>query len=751
MKKIFLIAILATALTTSIGGCAGHNTFASSLRPSSSDLTFDSLATRWDEAIPLGNATVGALVWRNGDNLRFSLDRTDLWDLRASDSLSGPNFSFEWVKEHIRTGNYEPVQEKLDHPYNREAAPSKIPGAALEFPIGALGKPASVHLYLNDALCEVTWPGGIRLVTFVEAGSPIGWYEFTGLPEDHAITPVIIPPVYQSSDTIQRVNDHSGASLERLGYPQGTLELTDGFALYTQPGYGDFSYEVATSWQRDGSTLTGVWSIASSLSSDNASEEATAALKRGINHDFRDHLTYWDKFNSASSVSLPDPVLQKQYDNEMYKLGSAAREHSYPISLQAVWTADNGYLPPWKGDYHHDLNTQLSYWPVYTGNHLQEGLGYLNTLWDQRDTYRRYTSEYFGTEGMNVPGVVTLTGEPMGGWNQYSMSQVCGAWLAQHFYKHWRYSADSDFLRERAYPFAKDVAVYMEQQSAPGPDGVRRFEFSTSPEIFDNSLQAWFKDMTNYDLSLMHFIFNAAAEMADSLGLPDEVRRWKTDASQLPEFNLHTDSSLTFAPGFPYDQSHRHFSHAMAIHPLGLIDPSNEPEDKAIIDATLARLDSIGPDYWTGYSYAWLGNMKARNFDGEGATDALRIFAESFCLPNTFHANGDQTRSGKSRFTYRPFTLEGNFAFAAGIQEMLLQSHTGVIRIFPAIPADWKDVSFTTLRAEGGILVSAALRDGRLDEVTALSEKPVSATFAYGDRSVSVDLPAGKPRKIVFD
>ena len=99
--------------------------------------------------------------------------------------------------------------------------------------------------------------------------------------------------------------------------------------------------------------------------------------------DYRSHMDFWKGYWAQSSVSLPDTLLQKQYDNEMYKFGSAAREDSYPISLQAVWTADNGMLPPWKGDYHHDLNTQLSYWPAYTGNHLQEGMGYLNTLWEQ--------------------------------------------------------------------------------------------------------------------------------------------------------------------------------------------------------------------------------------------------------------------------------------------------------------------------------------------------------------------------------
>lgn len=124
-------------------------------------------------------------------------------------------------------------------------------------------------------------------------------------------------------------------------------------------------------------------------------------------------------------------------------------------------------------------------------------------------------------------------------------------------------------------------------------------------------------------------------------------------------------------------------------------------------------MQEVGPDWWCGYSYSWFGNMKARAFDGEGAAQALKTFAECFCSPNTFHANGDQTNSGKSKFTYRPFTLEGNFAFASGIQEMLMQSHTGIIRIFPAVPASWQDISFQDLRAMDAFLVSAEQKVAR--------------------------------------
>ena len=269
----------------------------------------------------------------------------------------------------------------------------------------------------------------------------------------------------------------------------------------------------------------------------------------------------------------------------------------------------------------------------------------------------------------------------------------------------------------------KDVAVYMEQNSIVDSKGFRRLEFSSSPEIYDNSLQAWFKDMTNYDLSLMHFLFGAGAEIANELGIKTEAAHWNKLKSQLPDFDLDNEGSLTFAKGFPYNASHRHFSHALAIHPLGIIDWSDGEKAQRIIRATLKKMNDYGPDYWTGYTYSWFANMQARAFNGEEAAKALRTFAECFCLKNTFHANGDQSASGKSKFTYRPFTLEGNFAFAAGIHEMLLQSHTGVIRVFPAVPESWKNVSFNNLRAMGGFLVSAALKDGKVVRLEIYAEK----------------------------
>jgi alpha-L-fucosidase 2 len=126
---------------------------------------------------------------------------------------------------------------------------------------------------------------------------------------------------------------------------------------------------------------------------------------------------------------------------------------------------------------------------------------------------------------------------------------------------------------------------------------------------------------------------------------------------------------------------------------------------------------------WVGYSFSWQANMYARMGQGQKAAETLRKFASCFVLPNGFHVNGDQCEGKLSSFRYRPFTLEGNFAFASAVQEMLLQSHNGMIEVFPSIPETWKNVTFTKLRAEGAFVISAKREGGKVKTVTILSER----------------------------
>lgn len=739
MKKVLLLVCCICLFSIQVSQAA---------KPSSkSDLIFSHFAQNWDEGIPLGNGVVGALIWQKNAKLRFALDRTDLWDLRPMHYFDDPTYNFEWVKQHIRDKNYKPVQDHFDAPYEANAAPAKIPGAALEFPLSLLGSPTEVRLLLGDAVCKVTWKNGASLRTFVSATRPIGWFVFKKVPT--SFVPEIIMPVYEKTKADKRQGPSGGQDVAQLGYPQGSLKKTGNMIVYHQPGYNGFSYEVAVTWKRTTDGICGVWSISTTLSKDQAKRDVLNAMKRGMDFDYKEHLNFWDKYWGASSVRVPDDLLQKEYDNDMYKFGASARSYGYPVPLQAVWTADNGHLPPWKGDYHHDLNTQLSYWPAFEGNHLSESMGFVNTLWNQQDVYKKYTKQYFGKGGLNVPGVCSLTGEPLGGWIQYAMSQSTGAWLSQYFYWQWKFSADDNFLRTRAYPFIKEVATFLEQQTSIGPDGKRTLEFSSSPEMNRNSLQAWFPKFTNYDLSLTKFAFRASSEMAKHLGLDEDSRHWKLMESQLPDYYMTGDSALTVAKDYP-DFTHRHFSNAMAIFPLELIDWSDGPQAQKIIRSTLDKSWEVGTKGWWGFTFVWMAHLEARARNGEAACKALRTFAQNFVSPNTFCLNGDQSGKGISDYTDRAFTLEGNFAFASGIQQMLMQSQRGVIKIFPAIPATWKNVSFKNLRAEGAFLVSAVLKQGKVVSANIFSEKggQTKVISPSSGKVITLNMKPGEIREI---
>jgi alpha-L-fucosidase 2 len=390
--------------------------------------------------------------------------------------------------------------------------------------------------------------------------------------------------------------------------------------------------------------------------------------------------------------------------------------------LQAIWTADNGNLPPWKGDYHHDLNTQLSYWPGYSGNHLDLTAGYTNWLWKVKEVNRQWTKRYFGVDGLNVPGVTTISGREMGGWIQYSMSPTTAAWLAQHFYWQWKYSMDNKFFTDRVRKYIDQVSqftIYSLVKNLSDASSI----MSSSPEYHNNSIKAWFRNFTNYDLALMRHQVGLAIDFNNGKGSDEDARGnayLKNIFNHLPNYDLN-ETGLTIAPGQNLDESHRHHAHLMAIHPLGILNVEDSAEND-VIKKSLRHLEKIGTREWCGYSFSWAACIYARAKEADNAVKHLQIFASNFCSSNSFHLNGDQKGGQYSNFTYRPFTLEGNFAFAQGIHELLIQSHKEYIEIFPAVPDSWKDVSFKTLRTEGAFLISASKENGVIDQIKITAE-----------------------------
>jgi len=675
--------------------------------------------------MPLGNGLLGALVWGDGKPLRISLDRTDLWDLRPVPEFHTEEYSYAMMRKWVAEGRIKDLHRLYDDPYGHPG-PTKIPAGRIELSLGPDVAFQSAALDIAKAVTNVRFTGGCSAEVFVHAIEPFGMIRVTlGRPEGFKL---LAPPFAEKITEEAGAGKISAGDLATLRYEAPDIHTGDGWTGYLQEGWGGFRFAVVLMWQEDGHDWVGTWSVATSNESTDPLKAARRtcedAQRRGFDAVRKEHRRWWDAYWEQASVSLPNPIIERQWYLETYKFGAAARVDTPPITLQGPWTADNRKIPPWKGDYHHDLNTELSYWPAYSGNRLDGALGFVTWLWDTKATARAWTKRFFGLPGLNVPMTADLNQEQIGGWHQYTHSATTSAWLAHHFYLHWRYSMDRDFLRDRAYPWLRDVSVFLEAVTEKGADGKRTLPLSASPEINDNRLEAWFPTITNYDLSLIRWTFATTAELADELGRSEEAEHWRGVLEEMPELATDPQSGkLLVAKDYPLPASHRHFSHLMAIHPLGLIRWENGPADQAIIKASLAELQEKGSAWWTGYSFSWLANLAARARDGEAAEQALELFSTAFCLRNSFHCNGDQTGKGYSNFRYRPFTLEGNFAAAAGVQEMLLQSYTGAIRVFPAVPKDWQDVSFRKLRAEGAFVVSARREGGRTTSVEVLAEK----------------------------
>jgi alpha-L-fucosidase 2 len=698
-------------------------------------LILDTPSLTWDEALPLGNGLLGALVWGDGAPLKISLDRTDLWDLRPVPEFESKDYSYKTMRQWVGEGKIEDLHTLYDKPYGN-AGPTKIPAGRIELKLGENLKFKRSVLPLASPSANVEFDGGLKARVLLHATEPVGLIEIaTKTPVEASL---VAPPFSGVVVDPAGPGKISAGDLASLGYPAPVEDSGPDWKSYTQEGWGGFRFAVVLKWtsvdikQRRSKEpqkfWRAAWSVATSKEGQDPLEVAKKRVEDALSGGWEglqvSHQLWWMTYWNRSWVEIPNKVIEKQWYLDTYKFGAASRRGAPPISLQGPWTADDGRIPPWKGDYHHDLNTQLSYWPCYSSNRLDEGLCYLDWLWKTKPNCEAWTQRFFGLPGLNVPMTGDIENNQIGGWHQYTHSSTTAAWLAHHFYQHWRYSHDVDFLQNRAYPYIRDAATFLEAVTEKGPDGKRTLPLSSSPEINDDRLEAWFPSITNYDLSLIRWTFYTAAELAQDLDLHDDLDHWAGLLNEMPELSYSPeDHRLLVAKDTPLKASHRHFSHLMAIYPLGLIRWENGDQDRQTIQAALAEMDRVGTSQWCGYSFAWEASLAARAQDGARAEKALETFASAFCLRNSFHANGDQSGKGYSTFTYRPFTLEGNFASAAGLQEMLLQSYGGVLRLFPAIPSSWQNTQFESLRAEGAFLVSAERRAGKTERVTILSEK----------------------------
>lgn len=725
------------------------------------ELRFDEAITRWDEALPLGNGMTGCLIWGNGSPLRFSLDRGDIWDLRKAPETLDPGFTYREMVRLAKERDQEGLRKRFDDFYGDYPYPTKLPAGALEYRLPEAPVQAANRLSFANAVADVRLSGGqgeAVVRCFLHADNELGYLRIEGEGAAAEGELVVLPPDYAGKREQSYAEDMVVyGNLMQLGYPAAEEREEQGLRWFRQQAAEGLEYAIVLAEGRaaDGAREA-VFAIVTNGSGDgwleDAQQRVRGALAEGFEAALVSHADWWARYWSRSALSLPDEQAEFQWYLNNYLFASTSRKGCPPMPLQGVWTADDGKLPPWKGDYHHDLNVQLCYQHYMKANHLEEGESLLDFLWDLRSQARAFARDFYEAPGINLPSVMTLDGAPMGGWPMYSFSITNQLWLSQCFDHYWLYTGDEDFLRERAYVYMSETAECVAAWLTPGPDGLLRLPVSSSPEIYNNSIESWLTPNSNYDLSLMRYVFGRLVELAQRLGYDEDAARWSDVLSRLPELAVTPEGVLMLSPDDTLRESHRHHAHLMPVYPLRLVQPDRSDEERRIFDATIQDFEKYGRGLWTGYSYAWAAGIYVTRGNGEAALYHLRQMWDHMCTQNGFHVNGDFRNTGMSFFHYRPFTLEGNFAAVDALQEMLLRTDGETIRLFPALPSAWRQgtIAFDDFRGEMGVVVSARLTDGQAAEVRLRAERSGSFRLVnnFGSERLSIEAEDGGVRMV---
>lgn len=439
--------------------------------------------------------------------------------------------------------------------------------------------------------------------------------------------------------------------------------------------------------------------------------------------------------NGATDTDL----VSKLFQFGRYLLISSSRPGTNAANLQGIW---NEYLKaPWNADYHLNINLQMNYWPAevtnlsetheplfdFTERLIKRGKVTARKQYDMRGFVAHQATDFWAPAWMRAEQ--PYWGAWVGG----------GGWLMQHFWDHYQFTKDEVFLRDRAYPAIKESALfYLDWLMKDPRDGKWISAPSTSPEnsyIAADGKSAATVLGTAIDQQIIEEVFTNVLKAAAILGIEDNFTRdVKAKLIDLrPGVVIGPDGRI-LEWDRPYDEAekgHRHMSHLYAIYPGNTITKEGTPDwFAAAKKSTEYRLEHGGAG--TGWSRAWLINLSARLQESEEVEKHVNLHLQKSIVPNLFDM-------------HPPFQIDGNFGFTAGVAEALLQSHTNIIHLLPALPKNWKTGKVTGLKARGNLTVDLHWKNGLLEKAVITPEVSGNYKFKYGNKVKSIDLDNGEP------
>ena len=755
-----------------------------------STLWYQKPAENWEEALPLGNGRLGAMVFGIPGKERIQLNEDSIWPGGPDDwgLAEGKRADLDLIRAYLLAGENEKADSLLVLKFSRKGVTRS-------------------HQTLGDLWLDFDWSDVSDYKRSLDLTSAISRTEF--LSEGHLVTQEILssapddaiifrlktthPKGFRGKIMLNRPDDEGFATAETKALNDNLLEMT---GMVTQrsgqidskpfPILNGVKFRVLLLAQNQIGVVkanenylevNGAQEIILKLVAETSyyhpdfSKAADSQLDRVLFKSWgeiqsahkREYKSWFDRMSlslgTLEANEIPtdqriqhvkngqtDLHLEKLlFDFGRYLLISSSRPGTNPANLQGIW--NQHIAAPWNADYHLNINLQMNYWPAEVTN-LSELTGPLFDFTDGLvETGKKAASGNFGMQGTAIPHTTDLWKIPFlqaataywGGWIG------AGAWMGRHYWEHYLFTGDTDFLRKRAMPAIEQIALFYSDWLIEDPrNGMLVSAPSTSPEnqfINAKGKKAATTLGAAMDQQLIADIFSIYIQTNQILGLESPLlEKIKTQHSKLrPGVFLGEDGRI-LEWDQPYEEpekGHRHMSHLYAFHPGAAITQSQTPQYFEAVKKTLDyRLANGGAG--TGWSRAWLINFSARLLDGEMAYEHIQKLISQSLYLNLFDG-------------HPPFQIDGNFGYTAGVAEMLVQSHEpGLIRILPALPKAWQTGEVKGIKARGGFTLDFRWENGEVKSLRIHSLLGNKTILMMEASEVELELKKGESLEMEF-
>ena len=732
---------------------------------------FDAPAERWTEALPVGNGRLGAMVFGGVEKERIQFNEETLWTGEPNDyAHKGAHNHLHIIRQLLSEGKQEEAQtvamnEFMSVPL-RQMSYQPFGDLLFEFPDHAGYTGYHRELDIENAICYTSYKvGDIAFHREVIASHPHQAIvvHLTASQNNALSFQVGLDAGHEEKAITTEGNGQTLHIAVKDGSLKGVARIvieTDGDLTTGSDRISISNAGSATVWLSAATNFAAYDDL--SNDPDGALDEVFGVLQgKGFeeikNTHVSDYRQLWDRFSLNFGNSLRDTLptnqrllsyaespddpqllaLYTQYGR--YLMISSSREGTMPANLQGIWNKDPD--PAWGSKYTVNINTEMNYWPAEVTNLSECHEPLFSMIRDCAVTGTKVAREHYNCEGWVVHHNTDLwRGAAPINHSNHGMWVGGSGWLVHHLWEHYLFTMDTDFLREQAYPLMKGAALFYSEFLIEDP--VSGWLISTPSNSPENGGMVAGPTM---DHQIIRSLFTACTEAAGILGVDDEfasVLKEQVSLIAPNQVGRHGQLQEWLEDRDDPGNIHRHVSHLWGFHPAEDINRETGPE---LVEAARQSLLFRG-DEGTGWSLAWKINFWARFLDGDHAYDLIKMIFRPVETGETKYGGGGGSYPNLFD-AHPPFQIDGNFGAAAGIVEMLVQSHLSAIDILPALPSALPEGNISGVCARGGFELSFSWTGGMLSALEVKSNAGEDCRIRYRDQVVEFEtIPGGTYR-----